>query len=312
MRTSRYRAVLPKGDRQRSISTVGDRLRRNRERKKKKKRKRRKKKKRKRKGTSSRPRPRAVAARALSPPTDCPRAVAAIAARGQFFSPREEKRSRRPTLTEGERSGSSDGDEEKNNSDGVGDVIQATDQALERSGESNDDGEDNDSDEMNQQIQHNSTDPTPESVFNELKQHNESKLDNSTTMAKSNREPRDALQNDASFSRTGRRGGASFTRAGRRGDTSFSRVGRRGNALSLLPHAGMRQHGTSREEKRRRLTSFIPRDVASCGETSDLTVPPDSGQSVYRYSIGPVCTARTKRYSSKFQTLCVSIYAYSS
>ncbi|RZS12842.1 hypothetical protein BHM03_00044328, partial [Ensete ventricosum] len=95
MRTSRYRAVLPKGDRQRSISTVGDRLRRNRERKKKKKRKRRKKKKRKRKGTSSRPRPRAVAARALSPPTDCPRAVAAIAARGQFFSPREEKRSRR-------------------------------------------------------------------------------------------------------------------------------------------------------------------------------------------------------------------------
>ncbi|RWW24683.1 hypothetical protein GW17_00011016 [Ensete ventricosum] len=58
-RTDRYRAVLPKGDRRRSIE---EKLRREEE-EEKKKRKRRKKKKRKRKGTSSRPRPRAVATR---------------------------------------------------------------------------------------------------------------------------------------------------------------------------------------------------------------------------------------------------------
>ncbi|RZR86694.1 hypothetical protein BHM03_00013929, partial [Ensete ventricosum] len=58
-RTGRYRAVLPKGDRRRSIE---QKLRREEE-EEKKKRKRRKKKKRKRKGTSSRPRPRAVATR---------------------------------------------------------------------------------------------------------------------------------------------------------------------------------------------------------------------------------------------------------
>ncbi|RWW00861.1 hypothetical protein GW17_00036140 [Ensete ventricosum] len=46
---------------------------------------------------------------------------------------------------------------------------------------------------------------------------------------------------------------------------------------------------------RRRLTSFVPHGVASRRETSDLTVPPDNGSSVYRYPVGPVCTAHTER-----------------
>ncbi|RWW17885.1 hypothetical protein BHE74_00011249 [Ensete ventricosum] len=69
---------------------------------------------------------------------------------------------------------------------------------------------------------------------------------------------------------------------------------------------------TPRGEKRRclvpqgtrhRLTSFVPRGVASRGETSNLT----TGWSVYRDPVGPVCTAHTGRYSLKFQTLVSGI-----
>ncbi|RWW27545.1 hypothetical protein GW17_00008020 [Ensete ventricosum] len=92
-------AVLPKGDRRRliegkidhrqSISAIGGRFRRNREGKKKKSKRR-----------SEREKvPRAVLARVPSPPADHPQAVTAIAARGQFFSPRSEKRLSRRLYT---------------------------------------------------------------------------------------------------------------------------------------------------------------------------------------------------------------------
>ncbi|RZS10275.1 hypothetical protein BHM03_00041465, partial [Ensete ventricosum] len=45
----------------------------------------------------------------------------------------------------------------------------------------------------------------------------------------------------------------------------------------------------------RRLTSFVLRGVASRRETSDLTVPPNSGWSAYRYPVRPVCTAHSGR-----------------
>ncbi|RRT50476.1 hypothetical protein B296_00037735, partial [Ensete ventricosum] len=86
------------------------------------------------------------------------------------------------------------------------------------------------------------------------------------------------------------------------GGIVLSRVGTRRH-LALF--VSRREGGVtlSRAGTRYRLTSFVPCSVASRRETSDLMVPPGSGQSAYQYPVGLVCTACIERYSLKFQTL---------
>ncbi|RZS09495.1 hypothetical protein BHM03_00040583 [Ensete ventricosum] len=77
--------------------------------------------------------------------------------------------------------------------------------------------------------------------------------------------------------------------------------------LALFVPRGEGGIASSRIGTRHHLTSFISRSIASRKETSDLMVPPGSRRSAYRYPVGPVYTAHTERYSSKFQTLVATI-----
>ncbi|RRT47646.1 hypothetical protein B296_00040818, partial [Ensete ventricosum] len=86
---------------------------------------------------------------------------------------------------------------------------------------------------------------------------------------------------------------------GRRGVTSFLRGKRRRRPVSgetrrrLIPVRGEEASSCPARGRWRRL---VPQ-----GETPFSTVPPDSGQSAYRYPIGPVCTTHTGRYSLKWK-----------